>query len=359
MSKKAINQNRPFQPKGLEKHLISRSLSSWVASFVIGHGAVFTANASVTAQNLPVATEGAYATNQSTSIVSSAISAAYGTDGLRLNFDGAPLELVLDYLSDAAGFVINKQTEVRGGVTVSSKQPVTKDEAVELLGSALRKSGYAMTRNGRILTIIALDTAKTADTEIAVGADPGTIGKSEEVQTQVIPVQFATAAQLVPNLEPLLPSSATLTANESVNTLILVASKTDIKRVLTIVKALDTAMASSSSIKVKPLRFADAKETASIITQLFAQPTTSQASQGAFGNGPNFGGGPPGGGFGGFQPTTSQNSGAANTSGRGSTSGRVTAIADERSNSVIVSAPADLLGRSKEWLINSTNRWVI
>ena len=39
-----------------------------------------------------------------------AISSEYGADGLRVNFHGAPLNLVLDYLSDAAGFIINKQT---------------------------------------------------------------------------------------------------------------------------------------------------------------------------------------------------------------------------------------------------------
>ena len=190
------------------------------------------------------------------------ISSEYGADGLRMNFHGAPLNLVLDYLSDAAGFIINKQTEVRGTVEVWSKQPVTKDEAVELLSSVLKKNGYAVTRSGRILTIIAMDTAKTSDTPIAQNTDPNDVEKSDEIQTQIIPVRYATASQLVANLEQLLPTSATLSANESANTLILVATKTDIKRILTIVNALDNSMAGASSIKVRPLRFADAKDTA-------------------------------------------------------------------------------------------------
>src|SRR5262249_33611812 len=52
---------------------------------------------------------------------------------LRLNFRGVPIDMVLDYLSDAAGFIIVKETEVKGKVDVWSNQPVTKDEAVELL----------------------------------------------------------------------------------------------------------------------------------------------------------------------------------------------------------------------------------
>ncbi len=86
-----------------------------------------------------------------------------GAGGLRFNFHGAPLNLVLEYMSDAAGFIINKQTEsLRGTVEVWSKKPVTKDEAVELLNSVLRKNGYAVARNDRILTIFDINGAKTS-----------------------------------------------------------------------------------------------------------------------------------------------------------------------------------------------------
>ncbi len=69
-----------------------------------------------------------------------------GTNGVRMNFNKAPLNLVLDYLSDAAGFIINKETDVRGTVDVQGKD-LTKDEAVEVLNSALKKNGYAVVRN--------------------------------------------------------------------------------------------------------------------------------------------------------------------------------------------------------------------
>jgi general secretion pathway protein D len=278
-----------------------------------------------------------------TNAAAPSISSEYGADGLRVNFHGAPLNLVLDYLSDAAGFIINKQTDVRGTVEVWSKQPVTKDEAVELLNSILRKNGYGMTRNGRILTIVALDGVKTADTEIVVNTDPNEMEKGDEVQTQIIPVRYVTASQLVPNLELLLPTSATLSANESANTLILVATKTDIKRILKIVNALDNSMASASSIKVRPLRFADAKETANLITQLFSQQNSNQTGAGG---GPNPGGGPGGG----FRAMMAQMANAANRGGRNSAAARVVAVSDDRSNSVVISAPADLLSAIDDML---------
>jgi general secretion pathway protein D len=288
------------------------------------------------------------------------VTSEYSAEGLRINFRGAPLNLVLDYLSEAAGFIINKQTEVRGTVEIWSKQPVTKDEAVELLSSVLKKNGYAVTRNGRILNIIALDSAKTSsELDVVTGSDPEEVEKSDEMETRIIPVRYASATQLVPNLEMLLPTTANLTANESANTLILVATRSDIKRMLKIVSALDNSMASASSIKVRPLLYADAKETANLITQLF---TPQNANQGG-GNRGNFfnfggpGGGGPGGfggGGGGFRQAFAQamagGAGGGNRGGGNAAATKVVAVADDRSNAVVISAPSDLLATIEEMI---------
>lgn len=260
-----------------------------------------------------------------------------GFEGLRLNFRGAPLNLVLDYLSDAAGFIINKQTEVRGTVEVWSKDPVTKEEAVELLNSVLKKNGYAVIRNGRILNIVALDTAKTADLEVVSGANPEEVERSDEIVTQIIPVRHASAAQLMNNLQVLLPTTATLTVNESANSLVLVATKTDIRRMLRIVSALDTSIASVSSIRVFPLRYADARQLSSVIQQLFAPQVSLPGMPGGRGQFFNmFGRGGFPGAPGGQGATSSGTSGNAAGS-------RVVASADEYSNSLIVSAAPDLM----------------
>lgn len=274
------------------------------------------------------------------------------TTGLSLTFNDAPLNLVLDYLSDAAGFVINKETEVRGTVSVKGKD-LTKDEAVEVLNSALKKNGCAVIRTGRILTIVAQDGVKNKDLEIITNNNPDDAEKGSETVTQIIPVRYASVSQLVPNLEMLLPMTATLTANESANSLILVATKTDIKRMLKIVNALDTSIASVSSIKVIPLNYADAKDTAALITSLFSSQGGNQGGNaGGRGNLFNmFGGG--GGGRGGGMAAMMGGmmgggggrggTGGGGGGGGGAAAAKVAAVADDRSNSLVVSAPSDLL----------------
>lgn len=266
-----------------------------------------------------------------------------GTNGLRLNFHNAPLNLVLDYLSDAAGFVINKETDVRGTVDIQGKD-LTKDEAVELLDSALRKNGCAVVRNGRILTIFAQDEVHHKDTPVVVGNNPAEASGGDEVVTQIIPVRYANVAQLVPNLQQLLPTSDTLTANESANSLLMVATKTDIRRILKIVNALDTSIASVSSIRVIPLRFADAKDTATLITTLLTPPQSGNQGGGGFNRGNLFRMMAGGGGFGGPGGFAGPGgAGGSSGGGSGANAAKVVAVGDDRSNSLVVSAPADLL----------------
>ena len=93
--------------------------------------------------------------------------------GLRFNFRGAPLEMVLNYMSDAAGFVIVLETPVSGTVDMWSAQPVSKEEAVQLLNIALNKNGYSASVQGRNLIVSSKDDAKKQNIPIHTGNDPG------------------------------------------------------------------------------------------------------------------------------------------------------------------------------------------
>lgn len=273
-----------------------------------------------------------------------------GEKGLRMNFRGVPLEMVLDYLSDAAGFIIVLETPVTGKVDAWSNAPLGKQDAVDLLNTVLAKNGYAAIRNGRTLRIISRDDARTKDVPVTSGNDPQEIVKSEEMVTQIIPVRYANATQLIQNLQPLIPAYArdSFSANESGNSLLLTATKTDVRRIVQIVRALDDSISSTSNLKVFPLKYSDAKALATAVKELF----TVQGSQQGGGNnrGGNFGGfGGPGGqagfggpgGFGGF----GNQGGGGGRGNRGTTTGgiKVNAVADEESNSLIVSAPEDVM----------------
>jgi general secretion pathway protein D len=279
---------------------------------------------------------------------------AAGTNGakeLRLNFRGAPIEMVLNYLSDAAGFIIELDTAVHGKVDIWSNQPVTKEEALELLNSVLNKNGYAMIRNGRTLRIMSRDEAIHSDIPVTIGNDPKAIPKTDEIVTQIIPVRFVEAKQLVSDLSPMISSRATIIANEAGNSLIITDTQVNIRHVVEIVKAIDTGAEAVTEVRVFHLQYHDPVEVAALLTSLF-----SDSSNGGNQNPIRFGGGGGGGGggfgrflaaaggFGGGQQGGGGGGGNNNVSNdRIKKYNRVVAVADQRTSSVVVTAAKDLI----------------
>ncbi|MGZ8898886.1 MAG: secretin N-terminal domain-containing protein [Limisphaerales bacterium] len=258
---------------------------------------------------------------------------------LRLNFRGVSLDVVLDYLSEAAGYTIVLETPVKGTVDVWSNQPLTKTEALNLLNSVLNKNGYAAIQNGKTLTVVARDVAKKRDIPIRIGSAHEEIPRNDQMVTQVIPVRNINVTQLARDLAPLIANSDSVVANEGANTLLVTDTQANIRRFAELIDALDSQVSSASALRVYALRFADAKSLAATITSLFQ-------NSGAGGNtGRNRdagrGGGFPGfpEGFGGGGGRDGGRSGGTTTSGNTvATATRVTAVADEHSNSLIVSA---------------------
>jgi len=260
--------------------------------------------------------------------------------GLRFNFRGAPLEMVLNYLSEAAGFIIVLESGVSGKVDLWSNQPLTKPEAVTLLNTVLEKNGLAAIRNDRTLTIMKRDDAKKRDLPVKSGSNPESIPKSNDMVTQILPVGALNVVQLAKDLQTIVPA-ATLTANESGNALVITDTQTNIRRIAEIIKALDGSTA--TMIRVFQLKYADSKAVATMLKELFPSQNSSSSSGGG-GDPRSF-----------FRRMTGEDRGGDQSSGsKGRSATHVTAVADENSNSVVVSASEDLMSTIED-LINQVD----
>jgi len=283
-------------------------------------------------------------------------SQAPANGGILLNFQGAQLSDVLNYLSSAAGFVIVQDVPVTGTVNVISRQPVTADEAVDLLNTVLLEKNYVALRSGRILKIVSRTDAQKLDLPVITGADPAQIPHKDNMVTQILPVRYADVSKLIDNLRPLLSDNASISANDASNAILLTDTQTNVRRIAEIISALDTSISGVSTMRVFPLHYADAKELADVLTQLFQTPASGAAggAQGGGGGGRRGGGGGGGFGGGGFGGGGGGGGGEAAeaTSAARTAAVKVVAVADETSNSIIVSAPDEYMATIAE-VVNS------
>jgi len=269
--------------------------------------------------------------------------AGTNVDELRLNFRNAPLEMVLNYLSDAAGFIIVLDTHVNGNVSVISSHPMTRDEAVDLLNAVLNKNGYAAIRDGRTLTIVDKNDAKTRDIPVRTGNVPASIPKNAEIVTQIIPIRFVEARQLVSDLTSFVSPQATVVANEAGNSIVITDTQQNIRHLAEIIRAIDDSAEAETEIRVFRLKYASPTDVATELGSVF--PSSSSGG----GQSPiNFRGGGGGGGGGGRSGFLARMLGGGQGGGNSSNdrikkATQVTAVADARIQAVIVTAPKDLM----------------
>jgi type II secretory pathway component GspD/PulD (secretin) len=195
--------------------------------------------------------------------------------------------------------------------------------------------------------------AKTRDIPVKSGNNPDEIPKNAEIVTQIIPIRFVEARQLVSDLTSFVSPQATVVANEAGNSVVITDTQQNIRHLTEIIKAIDSSAEAETEIRVFHLKHASPTDVASELASIFPSSSSGNGSQSPIRFGGGFGGGGgPGGGF--FQRMMGGGGGGFGGGGGGGGSGsssndrikkatQVSAVADARIQAVIVTAPKELM----------------
>lgn len=188
-----------------------------------------------------------------------------------MQFVETELSEVARAVSERTGLRLVWDERLRGRVTLTAPRPVSRDEAIELLTSALRLAGFALVRAPG-------DAYEIVPVAESAGRVPVTDGTPRALVdapvTTLVPLHAAQAEALLPVLQPLLGSNAVLQAFTPTNTLILSATEAQLQRVILLVRALDRAEA-RRLVLLRP-RFRDAVEILPMLEAAF--PESQRAS---------------------------------------------------------------------------------
>lgn len=181
-----------------------------------------------------------------------------------LDVRGVDIDHVLRLLGTAAGLTIVKDPELRGSVTIIAPQAVTLDEAFEILNAELGVIGYTTIRQGNVLKVVKLERALQMTTETHVGREPNDILPGDRVITQIVPLTTLDATTLAGQLAPLTMSEASLIPDAETNTLFIIDTATNVRRLLGIINQMEQR--SSASIRVFRLQYVGAEDMADLIS---------------------------------------------------------------------------------------------
>jgi general secretion pathway protein D len=186
-----------------------------------------------------------------------------------LNFDNADIETVVHAASEIVGFNYVLAPDVRGKVTVQTSGRIPQDDVFGVLLAILEVHGFTAVRSGNLFKIIKTEGARERAVPLIVGDAPDASRAGDEVITQIVPVRYASVADLNSLLRPLISARGGLIAHRETNVLVITDSASNVRRLLEIIGLVDVEVALDEMVIV-PLRFADAADLANILNQLFA-----------------------------------------------------------------------------------------
>ena len=104
---------------------------------------------------------------------------------LKLNFQDAPLQTVLEYLSETVGLtIVSSEPIASSRITVISRQPMTLEHAMSLINSLLKEKELTAVIQGKTLKVVSLQNApKEAMIPVRTGSDPNLCEASDTVET--------------------------------------------------------------------------------------------------------------------------------------------------------------------------------
>ncbi|MFI4895832.1 MAG: type II secretion system secretin GspD [Steroidobacterales bacterium] len=195
------------------------------------------------------------------------------TQRITPNFKDADITQIIEAVSMATGKNFIVDPRVRAQVTMLSSTPMTPDQFYQAFLAILQVHGFVAVPAGNIIKIVPDANMR----QYAANDLPDHVSSSsDEMVTQVLAVQNINASQLVPVLRPLMPQNAQLSAVTGANILILSDRASNVNRMMRIIARIDQV--GSADIDVIPLQSATAADTARVLTTLLAQ--TGEAATG-------------------------------------------------------------------------------
>lgn len=158
-------------------------------------------------------------------------------DNVTLNLKDADISALITTVSEVTDTNFIVDPRVKGKVTVISARPMDTDEVYQVFLSILKVHGFAAVPTGDVVKIVPDVNAKQDSIPTVIAGQPQPHG--DEMVTQVVQVDNVSAAQLVPILRPLVPQQGHLAAYPATNMLIISDRADNVARLVNIIHRMD------------------------------------------------------------------------------------------------------------------------
>ncbi len=157
---------------------------------------------------------------------------------MMLNFINADIETVIAAIAGMLQINYVLSPQVNGKVTIQSFKRFPSRDLHSVFQSILEMNGLAAVRDRSVYRIVPMEAARQQPMDVVMGKD-AVIELDSGFITQVIPLEFVKAKDIVETVRNLLPKGVDLTVYEPSNLLIVTAPPAALQKFMKIMEALD------------------------------------------------------------------------------------------------------------------------
>ncbi|MFD2365269.1 type II secretion system secretin GspD [Pseudoduganella sp. GCM10020061] len=202
--------------------------------------------------------------------------AGQSSSSAALNFVGADIESVIKAVGHYTGITFIIDPRVKGTITLVSEKSVSKSQAFALLSSALRLQNYSVVMGDGFAKVVPETDAKIQSSPTQVGMGRSST-QGDQIATRIYHLQYESAVNLAGVLRPLISPNNTVSANPGNNSLVITDYADNLQRLTKIIAALDAPVA--ADVDVINLRHAIASDLAPMINKLM-EPASQTGDSG-------------------------------------------------------------------------------
>ncbi len=199
----------------------------------------------------------------------------FGDELVSLDFSDVELPVVVDTISRMTGYNFIYDDRVRGRVTIVSPTEVTIAQAFAVFESVLKVKGFSLVLGpGNTYKIIPIRDVKESSIDTIKDGRPSR--NRDRFVTRLVPLRFIDAKAITQTIKPLISKDASLVAYEATNTIIVTDSESNIRRLLSILDAIDVESYRQELAVIK-IEYADANTLAEQLSEIYGAEVTSAA----------------------------------------------------------------------------------
>jgi len=195
-----------------------------------------------------------------------------------IDFNNVDINVFIKFISELTGknFVIDQR--VKGKVTIISPAKISVEEAYRVFESVLEVHGYTTVKAGKVYKIVPSPDARSKSIKTMIEEQAGS--PEDRVVTQLVRLEFADPDNIKKLFAPLISKSSVIISYQPTNMLIITDTHSNIQRLLRILKVIDIA-GIGQEISVIPLEHADATDFVNILQSVFKTTQKPKPGQGS------------------------------------------------------------------------------